>query len=89
MTTTAETVLNNTIKRCRELGIVVPTFAQMREPPSADGRLGERLGGTGLSDSDPVVCQNSAEANAECWQKVAGVDRRALPQRGGAGTMSS
>ena len=54
MTTTAETILNNTAQRCRELGIVVPTFAQMREPPSAEGQLGERLGETGLSDPDPV-----------------------------------
>lgn len=54
MTTTSDTILKNTARRCRELGIVVPTFAQMREPSGATGLLEERLGGTGLSDPDPV-----------------------------------
>jgi len=54
MTTTSETILKNTARHCRELGIVVPTFAQLKEPSGADAPLMERLGGTGLSDPDPA-----------------------------------
>ena len=54
MTTTSDTILKNTAQRCRELDIIVPTFAQMKEPSSSNGPLGERLNGTGLSDSDPA-----------------------------------
>ncbi|SVC65305.1 uncharacterized protein METZ01_LOCUS318159, partial [marine metagenome] len=54
MKTTPDAILKNTARRCRELGIVVPTFAQMREPLVADSLLEQRLGKTGLSDLDPV-----------------------------------
>ena len=54
MKTTSDVILKNTARRCRELGIVVPTFAQMREPLGADSLLEQRLSKTGLSDPDPV-----------------------------------
>ena len=37
----------------------------------------ERAGVGQLDDLEVVVCQNSADANAECWQKLR-VDGRAL-----------
>ena len=54
MTPTSDTILESTARRCRELGVVLPTFAQMRDPTDDDGRSGGRLGVTGLSDSHPA-----------------------------------
>jgi len=42
------------IRRCREKGIALPTFAQMKEPERAPGRIRERLRGVGLWDVDPA-----------------------------------
>jgi cysteine synthase len=53
LTTATDTNLENAVKQCRELGIVVPTFAQMREPTADASRL-DRLTRTGLSDPDPI-----------------------------------
>ena len=54
VTTSAEAILEDTAERCRELGIVLPTFASMRNPAERDGRLVERLGRTELDDPDPA-----------------------------------
>jgi cysteine synthase A len=42
------------VERCRERGIVIPTFAQMRDPASIDPLLLERLSGIGMQDLDPL-----------------------------------
>ena len=42
------------IRRCREKGIALPTFAQMREPERAPKKIQERLRGVGLWDLDPA-----------------------------------
>ena len=58
MTTTTlernEEVLGRTIARCRERGIVIPTFAQLRNPALVPDAIRSRLAGTGLWDVDPV-----------------------------------
>jgi cysteine synthase len=49
-----ETVLQKTVERCRERGIVIPTFAQMKDPETVPTSVKERLRNVGLWDIDPV-----------------------------------
>ncbi|HAM35863.1 MAG TPA: pyridoxal-5-phosphate-dependent protein subunit beta [Elusimicrobia bacterium] len=57
-TTTAaksrEDVLKKTIKLCRERRIVVPTFAQLKDPRLIPASIGARLKSVGLWDVDPL-----------------------------------
>ena len=47
-------VRGKTVKRCRERGIVIPTFRQMRDPRLFPASAGERLKGVGLWDVNPA-----------------------------------
>ena len=47
-------VVKRTAKRCRERGIVIPTFAQMRHPETAPDAVKARLKTVGLWDVDPA-----------------------------------
>ncbi|MCH8967844.1 MAG: pyridoxal-phosphate dependent enzyme [Planctomycetes bacterium] len=49
-----EQVLEKTVQRCRERGIVVPTFAQLKDPATIPDSIKQRLGGVGLWDVDPL-----------------------------------
>jgi len=49
-----EEVLKRTATRCRERGIVVPTFAQMRDPSRIPAAILSRLPGVGLNAVDPL-----------------------------------
>ncbi len=42
------------VRRCRERGIIVPTFAQMRDPARVPAAVRERLARVGLWDLDPL-----------------------------------
>jgi cysteine synthase A len=42
------------VERCREKGIVLPTFTQMREPDTAPADIKKKLAKTGLWDVDPA-----------------------------------
>lgn len=46
--------LENTIGRCRERGIVIPTYEQMKHPESLPDALQRRLREVGLWDLDPL-----------------------------------
>ncbi len=52
--TTHPEVIQRTAKRCRERGIVIPTFAQMRDPASIPEAQKARLKGVGLWDVNPA-----------------------------------
>jgi cysteine synthase len=45
---------SSNLRRCREKGIVLPTFAQMTEPGRAPKQVQERLRGVGMWDVDPA-----------------------------------
>jgi len=47
-------VIKRTAKRCRERGIVLPTFAQMRDPSLIPQAIKRKLKGVGLWDVNPV-----------------------------------
>jgi len=47
-------VRSRNIRRCREKGISLPTFAQMKEPDRAPARIRERLRSVGLWDVEPA-----------------------------------
>ena len=47
-------VVKRTAKRCKERGIIIPTFAQMRHPETAPESIKARLKTVGLWDIDPA-----------------------------------
>ena len=47
-------VLRRTASRCRERGIVIPTFAEMRDPALVPEAICSRLRDVGMQDADPV-----------------------------------
>lgn len=49
-----ESVRSDNVKRCRERNIVLPTFAQMKDPGNIPGEILKKLKTTGLWDIDPV-----------------------------------
>ncbi len=49
-----EEIRKRNIERCKEKGIVFPTFAQMKDPSKIPAKIKERLKETGLWDIDPV-----------------------------------
>ena len=49
-----ETVRKNTVQRCRERGIQIPTLAEMRDPSKIPASIRERLPSVGLDDIDPA-----------------------------------
>ncbi|MGD8604170.1 MAG: pyridoxal-5-phosphate-dependent protein subunit beta, partial [Anaerolineales bacterium] len=46
--------LERTVKRVRERGIVIPTFAQMKDPSLIPDKVKEKLSKIGLWDVDPL-----------------------------------
>ena len=49
-----EQVLDRTVKRCRELGIRIPTFAQMKNPDLIPSDIRQTLKTVGMSDIHPA-----------------------------------
>lgn len=49
-----EKKLVNTIKRAKERGIIIPTYAQMKNPSLIPNEIKEKLKNVGLSDLDPL-----------------------------------
>jgi len=49
-----ERVLERTVQRCRERGIVIPTFAQQKDPTRIPETIARRLRSVGLWDVDPA-----------------------------------
>ena len=49
-----EEVLAQTVKRCRERNIIIPTFAQQKDPTTAPAAIKKRLKQVGLWDVDPA-----------------------------------
>ena len=47
-------VVKRTAKRCKERGIIIPTFKQMRNPETAPESIKARLKNVGLWDVDPA-----------------------------------
>ena len=46
--------LDHAVQRAREKHILIPTFAQMRDPSLVPARVRERLSSVGLWDLDPL-----------------------------------
>ncbi|MDD5305651.1 MAG: pyridoxal-5-phosphate-dependent protein subunit beta, partial [Elusimicrobia bacterium] len=49
-----EAVLKKTAKLCKERGVVIPTFAQMKNPSTAPAKIHARLKKVGMNDLDPA-----------------------------------
>ena len=49
-----EEVVKRTAKRCKDRGIIIPTFSQMRHPETAPEAIKARLKNVGLWDIDPA-----------------------------------
>ena len=54
MTEKEQKVLENTVKRCREKNIILPTYKQMRNPELVPEKIKEELKNIGLWDLNPV-----------------------------------
>jgi len=52
--TSTEKVLDNTIQRCRENNIIIPTYAQMRNPELVPDKIRNKLSDIGLWDLNPL-----------------------------------
>jgi cysteine synthase len=48
------TIREKNVQRCRERGITLPTFKQMRDPTAVPDEIKKRLGSVGLWDLDPL-----------------------------------
>ena len=62
---TAERILSKTVGRLKERGIVIPTYAQMRDPSLVPEGIRRRLGEVGLWDLDPWRLPMSGRAIQE------------------------
>jgi len=49
-----EAVLEKTVQRCRERNIIIPTFAQQKDPTTIPAAIRDRLENVGLWDVDPA-----------------------------------
>ena len=49
-----EDVVERSARHCRERGVVIPTFAQMKDPTLVPERIRKRLSAVGLWDVDPA-----------------------------------
>lgn len=49
----SDTILKNTIRRCRERNIIIPTYTQMADPELIPARIKEELRSVGLWDLHP------------------------------------
>ena len=49
-----EAVLKKTVQRCRERNIIIPTFAQQKDPTLVPEKIKERLKDVGMWDLDPA-----------------------------------
>lgn len=52
--TNKEKVLQNTIQRCRDNNIIIPTYAQMRNPELIPDKIRQKLKSVGLWDLNPI-----------------------------------
>jgi cysteine synthase A len=50
----AEKVLEKTVRRCKERGVVIPTFAQLKDPTTIPAGVKARLAKVGMNEIDPV-----------------------------------
>ncbi len=49
-----EAVLKKTVKRCKERGVIIPTFAEQKNPAGIPDKIKNKLKEVGLWDVDPV-----------------------------------
>ena len=47
-------VLKKTIERCKDKGILIPTFAQMKNPALIPDKVKNKIKGLGLWDVNPL-----------------------------------
>ncbi|MCM2304762.1 MAG: pyridoxal-phosphate dependent enzyme, partial [Elusimicrobia bacterium] len=85
-----EAVLKKTAKLCKERGVVIPTFAQMKDPSKAPASAHARLKKVGMNDLDPanlfrITWKNDAKTGLfggvnylEIPKSITGIDARVI-----------
>ena len=73
-------VMKRTAKRCRERGVIVPTFAQMRDPSLVPQKVKDRLSGVGLWDLNPVNLFRITWKNDPQTGQFGGVNHFEIPR---------
>ena len=75
-----EEIIRRTARRCRRMGVTIPTFAQMRNPETVPGSIRSRLPAVGLWDVNPlnlfrITWKNDLESGT-----FAGINHLEIPQ---------
>jgi cysteine synthase len=73
-------VIKRTVARCRERGIVLPTFAQLRDPSLIPPAIKRKLKGVGLWDVNPVNLFRITWKNDVKTGLYGGVNYMEIPQ---------
>ncbi len=73
-------VIKKTARRCRERGIVIPTFRQMRDPDNLPPAVLRRLDGVGLWDVNPANLYRITWKNDITTGRFGGVNWREVPK---------
>lgn len=85
-----EAVLKKTAKLCKERGVVIPTFAQMKDPSTAPAAVHARLKKVGMNELDPanlfrITWKNDAKSGLfggvnylEIPREITGIDARVI-----------
>ncbi len=74
-------VIKKTAKRCKERGITIPTFGQMRDPNLIPNHIKERLKSVGLWDINPLNLYRITWKNNIKSGQFNGVNYFEIPQR--------
>ncbi|MBI5624750.1 MAG: pyridoxal-phosphate dependent enzyme [Elusimicrobia bacterium] len=74
-----EAVLKKTAQRCKERGIVIPTFGQLADPSRVPEKIKKRLKNVGLWDVDPANLFRITWKNDHATGLFGGVNHLELP----------
>ncbi|MDD5089203.1 MAG: pyridoxal-phosphate dependent enzyme [bacterium] len=73
-------VLRSTARRCRERGILIPTFRQLRNPETIPAEIQKRLPGVGLWDVNPLNLFRITWKNDMKTGRFGAVNRLEIPR---------
>ncbi len=74
-----EDYLQKTLKRCREKGIVLPTFEQLKNPQNLSKEIQDRMAKAGLNDINPINLYRINWRNDVKTGRIGGINYVELP----------
>jgi len=67
-----EQILANTIQRCKERGIIIPTYKQMRNPELIPEKIQNELKNIGLWDMNSLIFSNGCTQSRRYFWSISG-----------------